>query len=106
MKNIEFNAESAYSLARLIIMIASGVATYMGWAFDANLWLNIALSILSLVILVYLVWWKNQPITKAAQEAQNVLSNIKVSDYSKAGYDEAVKELQAAAVAQEVENHD
>lgn len=106
MKNIELNAESAYSLARLIVMIASGVAATMGWKFDANLWLNIALSVLAVVILVRFIWWKNQPITKAAQEAQNVLSHIKVSDYSKAGYDEAVKKLQAAAVAQEAENHE
>ena len=72
------------------------------WSFDTDLWLNIFLSILSVVLLAY-SWWKNNNITLAAQEAQNVLSNIKVSDYSKAGYDEAVRELQATAAAREAE---
>lgn len=105
MKNIEFNSQTAVAIGRLIVTILASIAATLGWSFDADLWLNVLLSILSVVLLAY-SWWKNNNITLAAQEAQNVLSNIKVSDYSKAGYDEAVKELQAAAVAQEVEDHD
>ena len=105
MKNIEFNSQTAVAIGRLIVTILASIAATLGWSFDADLWLNICLSILSVVLLAY-SWWKNNNITLAAQEAQNVLSNIKVADYSKAGYDEAVKELQAAAVAQEVEDHD
>lgn len=105
MKNIEFNSQTAVAIGRLIVTILASIAATLGWSFDADLWLNVLLSILSVVLLAY-SWWKNNNITLAAQEAQNVLSNIKVSDYSKAGYDEAVIELQAAAVAQEVEDHD
>lgn len=105
MKNIEFNSQTAVAIGRLIVTILASIAATLGWSFDADLWLNVLLSILPVVLLAY-SWWKNNNITLAAQEAQNVLSNIKVSDYSKAGYDEAVIELQAAAVAQEVENHD
>ena len=102
MKNIEFNSQTAVAIGRLVVTILASIATTLGWSFDADLWLNIFLSILSVVLLAY-SWWKNNNITLAAQEAQNVLSNIKVSDYSKAGYDEAVRELQATAAAREAE---
>lgn len=102
MKNIEFNSQTAVAIGRLVVTILASIAATLGWSFDADLWLNIFLSILSVVLLVY-SWWKNNNITLAAQEAQNVLSNIKVSDYSKAGYDEAVRELQATAAAREAE---
>lgn len=102
MKNIEFNSQTAVAIGRLVVTILASIAATLGWSFDADLWLNIFLSILSVVLLVY-SWWKNNNITLAAQEAQNVLSNIKVSDYSKDGYDEAVRELQATAAAREAE---
>lgn len=102
MKNIEFNSQTAVAIGRLVVTILASIAATLGWSFDADLWLNIFLSILSVVLLAY-SWWKNNNITLAAQEAQNVLSNIKVSDYSKAGYDEAVRELQATAAAREAE---
>lgn len=102
MKNIEFNSQTAVAIGRLVVTILASIAATLGWSFDADLWLNIFLSVLSVVLLAY-SWWKNNNITLAAQEAQNVLSNIKVSDYSKAGYDEAVRELQATAAAREAE---
>ncbi len=105
MKNIEFNSQTAVAIGRLIVTILASIAATLGWSFDADLWLNVFLSILSVVLLAY-SWWKNNNITLAAQEAQNVLSAIKISNYEQSGYDEAVRELQAAAVAQEVEDHD
>ena len=102
MKNIEFNSQTAVAIGRLVVTILASIAATLGWSFDADLWLKIFLSVLSVVLLAY-SWWKNNNITLAAQEAQNVLSNIKVSDYSKAGYDEAVRELQATAAAREAE---
>ena len=102
MKNIEFNSQTAVAVGRLVVTILASIAATLGWSFDADLWLNIFLSVLSVVLLAY-SWWKNNNITLAAQEAQNVLSNIKVSDYAKAGYDEAVRELQATAAAREAE---
>ena len=80
MRQIEFNSTTAASFARLIIGIAAMVATTFGWAFDADLWYNIVISIFALVVLVYMVWWKNQPITSAAQEAQNTLDYLKATD--------------------------
>lgn len=103
MKNIEFNSQTAVAIGRLIVMIIASITATLGWSFDADLWLNVFLSILSVVLLAY-SWWKNNNITLAAQEAQSVLSNIKVSDYSKAGYSEAIKELQAEAAAREAED--
>lgn len=102
MKNIEFNSQTAVAIGRLIVTILASITATLGWSFDADLWLNIFLSILSVVLLAY-SWWKNNNITLAAQEAQSVLSNIKATNYAKAGYDESVKELQAEAVAREAE---
>lgn len=102
MKNIEFNSQTAVAIGRLIVTILASIAATLGWSFDADLWLNVFLSVLSVVLLVY-SWWKNNNLTLAAQEAQNVLSAIKISSYEQSGYDEAVKELQAEAAEREAE---
>lgn len=77
---MEFNAESAKAIARLIVTVIAAVATTFGWSFDANLWLNIILSVVSIALLIYVCWWKNQNLTSAAQEAQKVLNELKVAD--------------------------
>lgn len=102
MRNIEFNSQTALAIGRLIVTILAAIASTFGWAFDADLWLSIILSILAVVLLLY-IWWKNNNISLAAQEAQTVLDAIKASDYEKAGYDEAVKELKAEASSREAE---
>lgn len=73
---MEFNSQSAIAFARLLVTLAVGVATVFGWTLDAELWLNIILSIAGVVLFAY-SWWKNNNITSAAQEAQEVLNEIK-----------------------------
>lgn len=77
---MEFNRETGVAFVRLIIGLAGGVFATLGWAFDADFWFNIGLSILAVVIFVYTWWWKNNNLTKASQEAQLVLDQIKISD--------------------------
>lgn len=76
---MEFNSSTAVALIRLIASLAAGVASTFGWAFDAELWLNILLSFIAVVLFGY-SWWKNNNITAAAQEAQIVLNQIKVNE--------------------------
>lgn len=73
---MEFNSSTAKAFIRLLISLAAGIATTFGWTFDAELWLNILLSFIAVVLFVY-SWWKNNNVTAAAQEAQNILDEIK-----------------------------
>lgn len=73
---MEINSQTATALCRLAVAIAANVCAAAGWAFDTELWMNLALSAASLVVLGY-VWWKNQNVTEAAQEAQRTLDYLK-----------------------------
>lgn len=58
MKNVEFNSQTAVAIGHLIVTILASIAATLGWSFDADLWLNVFLSILSVALLAY-SWWKN-----------------------------------------------
>lgn len=77
---MEFNAESAAAFLRLILSLAVGVATTFGWTLDYDLWWNIGLSIIAVVMIVYLLWWKNNNLTQAAQESQKLLNKLKLAN--------------------------
>lgn len=81
---MELNSQSVVAFVRLIVTLAVSVAATFGWTLDAELWLNVVLSIGSVALFVY-SWWKNNNITKAAQEAQEVLNEIKHPEIIKAG---------------------
>ena len=76
---MEFNSQTAVAFARLIVTLVVGVAATFGWTLDAELWINIVLSILSVALFIW-TWWKNNNITAAAQEAQKVLDELKTGE--------------------------
>ncbi len=70
---MELNSQSIVSIVRLAVSLVVTIAAVAGWSLDQELLFNIAISAVALFCLVYLLWWKNQPITKAAQEMQAIL---------------------------------
>lgn len=90
------NSESIVAIVRLLVTAAVSICAYFGWALDANLLLNILLTIAAVVILIY-TWWKNNNVTSAAQEAQKVLDQIK--EAQKAG---EITELQATEMINQI----
>lgn len=72
------NSESIKPIAVLLVTVVVNIANVAGYAIDADLWVNIVLSVLSLIMLGY-SWWKNQNVTIAAQMAQQYLDELKHS---------------------------
>lgn len=77
---MEFNAQTAEAFLRLIIGLAGGVFASMGWAFDADFWWNIGVSIIAIILAAYMLWWRNNNVTEAAQESQKLLDKLKLKD--------------------------
>lgn len=77
--SVQFNAESIIAVVRFVLPLAMGVASTFGWTIDADLWLNITLSFIAVVLFAW-TWWKNNNVTEAAQEAQKLLDEIKQND--------------------------
>ena len=77
---MEFNSQTAIAFVRLLVGLAGGVFASLGWAFDADFWLNIGMSVIAIILAIYMLWWKNNNVTNAAQAAQEVLNEIKHSD--------------------------
>lgn len=88
---VVLNNESLVAFCRLLATLILGAATTFGWALDATLVFNILVSIGAVVMFVY-TWWKNNNITKAAQEAQKVLNGIKREDEDAEAITELVEE--------------
>lgn len=86
---MQFNSQTAVAFVRLLVSLAAGVASTFGWTLDADLWLNITLSFAAVVLFAY-SWWKNNNITAAAQEAQEVLDELKGKDIDIEGIDATV----------------
>lgn len=76
MKAFAFNSQSAIAIARLIVTVLVAVAATFGWSLDGELWFNIVISVFALILFAY-SWWKNNNITNAAQEAQQVINVLK-----------------------------
>lgn len=68
--------ESAIAIIRGIIPVIATVFTMFGISADANIMLTAVAGVVALVTFVW-SWWKNNNITAAAQEAQNVLDELK-----------------------------
>ena len=73
------NAESIKAIVALIVTCAVNVANVCGFALDYGVVYNTALSIASVACVAY-VWWKNQNVTQAAQQAQEYLDELKKKD--------------------------
>ena len=68
--------EQAKAIITIIVTAVVNVANVCGFAMDADAWINVALSILSAVTILY-SWWKNQNLTAEAAEAQKYLNDLK-----------------------------
>lgn len=68
--------EKAKAILTIVVTAAVNVANVLGYAQDADAWVNVVLSIASAVCIVY-SWWFNQNVTVEAQQAQLVLNNLK-----------------------------
>lgn len=70
------NAESIRAIVALVVTCAVNVANVCGFALDYGMLYNTVLSIASVACVAY-VWWKNQNVTLAAQQAQKYLDELK-----------------------------
>jgi uncharacterized membrane protein YqjE len=68
--------ERIKAIATIVVTAVVNIANVMGYAMDADVWLNAVLSVLSAISIVW-SWWKNQNITDEAQQAQLVLNQLK-----------------------------
>lgn len=68
--------EKVKAIVTLIVTAAVNVANVLGYALDLDAWLNAALSVASVICIVW-SWWHNQNVTPEAQQAQLVLNQLK-----------------------------
>lgn len=70
------NIERAKAIVTIVITAVVNIANVYGYAVDAEMWVNAALSVLSAVSILW-SWWFNQNWTEEAQAAQLVLNKLK-----------------------------
>lgn len=70
------NTERIKAIVTIVVTAIVNVANVMGYAADADQWVNVALSILSAITILY-AWWKNQNVTDEAIQAQAYLDDLK-----------------------------
>lgn len=68
--------ERIKAILTIVITAAVNIANVYGYAIDAEPLITGALSILSVITIIY-SWWKNQNVTDAAVEGQKVIDSIK-----------------------------
>ena len=73
---MDLDIEKIKAIATIIVTAAVNVANVCGYAFDADAWVNVVLSIISAITVGY-AWWKNNNVTPEAQQAQKVLDELK-----------------------------
>lgn len=76
---MELNKESFIAIIRLIVTAVGMIATTFSWTVDTNFIFNILVSIAAGVLLIW-TWWKNNNVTEAAQQAQEMLNEIKAKN--------------------------
>ena len=77
LTNADVKMERAKAIVTLVIVCAVNIANVLGYAVDADAWVNVALSILSAASILY-TWWKNQNVTEQAAQAQVLLDALKL----------------------------
>lgn len=68
--------ERIKAIVTIVITAAVNIANVYGYAIDAEPLITGALSILSVITIIY-SWWKNQNLTDAAVEGQAVIDALK-----------------------------
>ena len=70
------NEEQIKAVLTIVVVAVVNVLNVMGYAMDAEPYVNAITSVISAVTIAY-AWWKNQNITPEAQQAQAVLDHLK-----------------------------
>ena len=79
----DIDFEKAKAIATLVIVCAVNVCNVLGYAVDAEPWVNAVTSVLSAIAIAY-AWWKNQNVTPEAAQAQVLLDALKAAKHAKA----------------------
>ena len=82
----DIDFEKARAIATLIIVCAVNIANVLGYAVNAEPWVNAVTSVLAAASIAY-AWWKNQNVTPEAAQAQVLLDALKAAKHAK-GEDE------------------
>ena len=78
----DLTVERAKAIVTLVVTCAVNVVNVLGYAVDAETWVNASLSILSAICIAY-TWWKNQNVTPEALEGQKLLDSLKAARHAK-----------------------
>lgn len=70
------NTERLVAIVRLIVPLVVAIANMAGYALDAGLVANIAMTVATIAAFIW-AWWKNNNLTEAAQIAQEYLNALK-----------------------------
>ena len=70
------NTERLVAIVRLIVPLVVAIENMAGYALDAGLVANIAMTVATIAAFVW-AWWKNNNVTEAAQIAQEYLDALK-----------------------------
>ena len=70
------NTERLVAIVRLVVPLVVAIANMAGYALDAGLVANIAMTVATIAAFVW-AWWKNNNVTEAAQIAQEYLDALK-----------------------------
>ena len=70
------NTERLVAIVRLVVPLVVAIASMAGYALDAGLVANIAMTVATIAAFIW-AWWKNNNVTEAAQIAQEYLSALK-----------------------------
>lgn len=71
------NYQTLASIIRLAVGLVVAIFAAFGISLDSELAYNVAIAAVALAALVYLWWWKDNPITKAAQKAHEIFAMMK-----------------------------
>ena len=105
---LNLNTETLYAVLRLIAPLVSAGAAIFGWQVDVELVWKVLMIIATIAAGIYFWWWKDNPITDAAQKGHALTRRLKAKRAAEA---EKVKELKAKAaedemLEREVESHE
>lgn len=77
---MEANKETIIAFVRLLCGLVVYGASLAGVYLDVEMIYMVAMILVSVAVFVYSLWWKNNNVTKAAQEAQGYLDVIKKAE--------------------------
>lgn len=75
------NKERLKAIVTIVVTAIVNIANVYGYSVDADPVINVVLSVLSALTIVY-SWWKNQNVTDAAQRAQKYLKELKKGNHN------------------------